>query len=506
MAGANAARREGDSFQARVFWRKAINLLDPQSPVTKVGFESGPKGFDDVWVAYDGERAPIDHEGHAILREHIQCKWHVTVSDFGFADLTLPDWINANKVSLLQRAHLAQCTQAPAGIGVRFKLLTNWRVGQTDPLRALITQRSKTLRMRTLFDGTTDRSKTGQIRKLWRDHLGIDDESLQYLARVLALDTDSTSLDDIRETLDTLFELRGLRRIPSNESSFPYDDIAFQWLSQGRLEFSRADFKEACKKEGLLVGDSKIQVAFGVKSFEHSIDRLEDRCTSVLNLVPEFDDRAIRDQEAWERGLHPMLINFLQMASSNNDVVRLALDVHVTLAFAAGSILNIKCGRHIEIEQRTLGRNLWTADDEPQSRDWPSWHFDVKTLDDCGEGIAVAVSLTHDIDPAVMTHLLAKRAEVGKVLIARPSCGPGGQSVVCGRHAFQLAEQLAAKINVLREGRSATLHIFIAAPNAFTFFLGQRQAGLGRTTLYEYDFEARHGGGYQSSLTFPVDR
>ena len=52
MTQAVAVRRDGDAFQARIFWRKAICLLDPASPVAKVGFESGPKGFDDVWVAY----------------------------------------------------------------------------------------------------------------------------------------------------------------------------------------------------------------------------------------------------------------------------------------------------------------------------------------------------------------------------------------------------------------------------------------------------------------------
>ena len=166
MTQAVAVRRDGDAFQARIFWRKAACLLDPSSPVIQVGFESGPKGFDDVWVAYTPDHAPGDHEGRPILREHIQCKWHVSVNDFGYADLTNPEWINANKFSLLQRARAAQVAHARNGIGARFKLLTNWRIGQTDPLRAYINQKSKTLRLKALLDGTTDRSMTGKIRKL----------------------------------------------------------------------------------------------------------------------------------------------------------------------------------------------------------------------------------------------------------------------------------------------------------------------------------------------------
>lgn len=246
MTQAVAVRRDGDAFQARVFWRKAACLLDPLSPIIRVGFESGPKGFDDVWVAYLPERAPSDQEGKPILREHIQCKWHVSMSDFGYIDLVNPEWVNANSFSLLQRAHAAQLTHAPDGTGSRFKLLTNWRIGQSDPLRAYIHQRSKTLRLKNLFDGTTDRSVAGRIRKLWREHLGITEQELMWLVRTLSLDTDSASLDDHRDNLDLLFENRGLRRIPANESSFIYDDVVFQWLSQGRLEFDRATFREAC--------------------------------------------------------------------------------------------------------------------------------------------------------------------------------------------------------------------------------------------------------------------
>ena len=53
MTQAVAVRRDGDTFQARLFWLHAARLLDPESPVVRVGFETGPKGFDDIWVEYD---------------------------------------------------------------------------------------------------------------------------------------------------------------------------------------------------------------------------------------------------------------------------------------------------------------------------------------------------------------------------------------------------------------------------------------------------------------------
>ena len=505
MTQAIAVRRDGDAFQARIFWRKAACLLDPASPVTQVGFESGPKGFDDVWVAYEPGRAPGDQEGKPILREHIQCKWHVSINDFGYADLIDPEWINANKVSLLQRAHSAQVTHAREGIGARFKLLTNWRIGQTDPLRSYIHQKSKTLRLKDLFDGTTDRSMAGKVRKLWREHLGIDDKELMLLARTLSLDTDSTSLEDHRDNLDILFENRGLRRVPISDSSFVYDDVAFQWLAQGRLEFNRQTFREACKREGLLDGAGRAHVAFGVKSFEHPFDRLEDRCTVVLDLIPHFDERAIRDQSEWTATLYPKLKSFLQVAAKDHQHLRLTLDAHITLAFAAGSVLNIKSGRSVEIEQRTVQRNVWHSSDVARNPSWAQWDFEIESLNALDGDMAIAVCLTHDVVPQLQTYLSESLLQASTLLIARPSGGVGARSVVCGQHAFDLAEALALQINQKRCGNMRPLHIFIAAPNAFTFFLGQRQPGLGPITLYEYDFEGANGGGYKPSLSLPIN-
>jgi len=360
------------------------------------------------------------------------------------------------------------------------------------------------LRLDGLFGTKTDASTTGAIRKLWRDHLEIDDAELRLLTRTLALHTDSSSLDDHREYLDAHFENRGLRRVPPNQSSFVYDDVAFQWMAQGRLEFTRNDFREACRRENLLAQDGRSHVVFGVKSFEHAFDRLEDRCTSVLNLLSHFDDRAIRDQQDWTGSLYPKLKDFLLGSARNEQNLRLILDAHITLAFAAGSVLNIKSGRAVEIEQRTIGHQVWHAADMPHDSTWPSWQFNVEKIADQPGEIAIAVSLTHEITLAVKTHIKQSLPGISTLLIARPSCGPGSRAVTCGRHAFELAEKLAQRLNAERLESPTITHLFIAAPNGFTFFLGQRQPSFGRTTLYEYDFEGTVGGGYKPSLLLPI--
>lgn len=503
MTQAVATVRDGHAYQARQFWSKALRLLDPAGSIVKVGFECGPKGFDDVWVEYAPGRGRNDHHGAPLLREHMQCKWHVASGDFGYEDLGNPDFINATSVSLLQRALDAQRTHAPAGLGSRFRLVTNWHLRRDDPLRTMVHQRHGFLRLERLFDGTGDGSVAGRVRKAWRDHLGVDDAQLQLLARTLGLSTDTQSLLDLRDNLDLLLELRGMRRVPDNEDTCWYDDLTYQWLAAGRIEFDRESFRDACEQQKLFEAAPRTHVVFGVKSFEHSVDSLEDRCASVLDLVGYFDDRPIRDQADWVGSLYPQLWSFLIAAAGANEHLRLILDTHATLAFAAGAVLNIKSGRHVELEQRVLHRVIWRAGDTTRNPAWPKWDFTLDQLDPAVSDVAVGVCLTHDVGPAVRRQLAAAVPGVGRLLLATPQGGANGHAVASGQHAFDLAESLAQRINAERQP-GCRVHLFIAAPNAFTFFLGQRQPSMGSVTMYEFDFEGQSGGGYVPSIALPI--
>lgn len=504
MTQAVTVRRDGDAFQARVFWWHAARLLDSNSPLTRVGFEIGPKGFDDIWLEFEASKGPLDQYGEPIRREHVQCKWHSTPDSYGHAHLTDPAFINANAKSFLQRARNAQLASASDGIGVRFRLFTNWRIERTDPLRSMVGTRSGAVRIERLFDSLTDKSRSGTVRRAWREHLGIDEDDLRRLARTLAFSEATDTLDGWRDSLDVLFHNVGLCRIPAHESTFPYDETIFQWMGQGRLEFDRASFRDACAREGLLREASSQPRVFGVKSFEHPVDRLEERCSDVLNLTPAFDERYIRSESDWEETLYPALRTFLLKAAADQPQLRLALDVHASLAFAAGSILNIKCGRHIELEQRTIGRRIWSADDTLNDSGWATLISESVELIAGQPDVAVAVGLTHEIAADVRKYVEQSLPNVSRLLILRPSTGPGGKSVESGAHAFKLADEAVHALGNARPRLGGTTHIFVAGPNAFTFFLGQRQVVIGRVRLYEFDFEGGRDRSYAAALTLPV--
>lgn len=118
--------------------------------------------------------------------------------------------------------------------------------------------------------------------------------------------------------------------------------------------------------------------------------------------------------------------------------------------------------------------------------------------------VAVALGLTHDVSADVSRYCQETLPSVGRLLIMRHSTGSGAQCVACGRHAFELADGATSAIRSIKANGCGITHLFIAAPNAFTFFLGQRQTALGSVRLYEFDFDGNRGRSYVPALTLPV--
>ncbi len=500
MTQAMTALRQGNDFQARLFWLHAALLLDRKAAVTRVAYETGPKAFDDVLIEYTPARGPQDHTGCHVVRDHLQCKWHVRPDEFGYADLVDPDFSNAKTVSFLQRARDAQLQFAPEGTGARFKLVTNWRLRRDDPLARLILMQWQALDLARLFDGTTDASAMGGVRKLWREHLGLDDDALALVARTLGVTLRLDSGDELRDRLNDRFAAVGLVRVPTSEAGFFYDDLIGKLHGQGRKDFDRESFRAMCEQENLFDKDrERNPVTVGVRSFMHPIDDLEARCDKTLNLVPQFDGRFIRDEQAWNDALFPELRGFFLGAARANDYLRIILDTHVSLAFAVGSILNVKSGKTVEIEQRTGGRRFWSATDLPADQNWPNLSVELETVAE-GTERAVGVSFTHDVTNDVRKYVNGNPA-IGSILHVGLTSGPSRQSVQCGHHAQILADALLAELR--SGGAKPVTHIFIAAPNAFAFFLGQNQPAIGPTVIYEWDFEGTRDGTYRPGLRLP---
>jgi hypothetical protein len=505
MTDANVARHQGDDFQARLFWLKATALLDPKSNVVRVSYESGPKSFDDITIEYDPSRPEKDQEGKPIYRRHLQCKWHRKAGVYSHADLIDPRFINADTASLLQKLHRAQQQHAAHGVGARFRFHTNWRLDADDPILPIIRKDDGVLDV-IRFSTGTDRSAMGKVRKLWRDHLGIDDAALALAARTFAIIEEMDTLESLRERLDDRLACRGLRRIPSDEVGFFYDDVIKKLQAQGRKEFDRKSFAAMCDQERLFDKDQPPQdmIVLGIRSFLHSIDSLDERRLEMIDLVPYFDGRYIRNEVDWQNAILPKIKAGAISAGRSADYIRLILDSHASIAFAAGAVLNVKSGKKIEIEQRSGGKRIWSSEDGPVRADWPGFTITEERVDNRpGDEIALAVGLTRDVAEGTRAFVNGHLPYVGRIVNCRPSDGSSQLAVQSGRHAAWLAEQIVQHVRTVADsGRPfSRIHIFISAPNAFTFFLGQHQQAIGPAHLYEWDFDGRRSRRYSPAIS-----
>ena len=498
--------RYGNAFQARIFWTYAAKLLSPITAVHRVGFESGPRGFDDVWVEYGLDRGPLDQFGRRLQVERFQCKWHVGNGTFTHVDLTDPKYSGATTTSLLQRARDAYRSDQTGGLASRIRLMTNHRVHLEDVLHKLVEQQHHTLKLDEFFQGTTKQSKFWLAREVWKQHLKLDEAELRAFCERLALTSVSESLDDFRQRMDEALHYYGLRASEPGTSSTIYDQLPYDWLAQGRHEFDAKSFREACGDDKLFADQAPPPAkVFGVKSFEHGFDRLEARCDEVLNLLPEFSDRYLRPEFTWEKDLLPKLNAFIHSAGQQEQRLRLAMDTHLTLAFAAGTVLDTKSGKVVELEQRIRGGlAVWAIDDAPIHPNWPGWTFSEFDLGTGGTEVAVAVSITRTTEQQVRAYLKGQ-PNVGRLIVASLTGGASQAALLNGTHADQLADRLANHLKDVRSGADVTvrpaLHLFMSAPYSFAFFLGRHIKVLRPVTLYEFDFDGERGGGYVPSLT-----
>jgi len=503
MADAVVARWHGDNYQARIFWENAFNLLLPHSCVVEVTFEAnGPKAFDDVVVKYD---PPIAGSGaERVSAEYHQVKWHVqTGGRFGYEDFIDPNFIGAQSHSLLERLQQARKT-APSS--ARFAFLTTYRAKDDDPLAELISGNDKTLLVERLFEGKTDRSRMGKVRKAWREHLKLNtDEELKAIVSGLRILEGHRSLDELRSEINLKAQVVGVLACSATDSDFRYDELARPLKVRNLNALTREILLQLCRDEGLIVErqsepDTFLPVA--IRSFlGPSADIVGATPDNTLLLTDEFRQRYLQDGREWQRDIRPKVESFLRDAVKKSANLRLILDAHASIAFLAGSILDMKSGVQIQLVQKgRVGARTWLVDDGSAAK---GARFEITSeVVGTGKEIAIAISVSQPATAQAKAYVAAQLPAVGSLVSFALPTGPGQQSVAGGEHAAALAEQVS---NYLRSVKAsdpdATVHIFAACPNSFMFFLGQHHQGIAPCIVYEFDFDRQMHKTYQPSFT-----
>ena len=422
---------------------------------------------------------------------------------FGYEDFTEPDFIGARSFSLLERLQQAQQT-APAS--AQFTFLTTYRVRDYDPLAKLISGNDKTLLVERLFDGTTDRSRTGKIRKCWREHLKLeDDEQLRAVVRGLRVFDGYRSLQELREQINDKAAAVGVLACNAAESDFRYDELARQLKARKLNALDREALLQFCEEEGLLVGRptaSDLFLPIAIRSFlGPAADIVGAAPEDTLLLTDEFRQRYLQEGREWQRDVRPKVERFLRKAVRKSPKLRLILDAHASIAFLAGAVLDLKSGVETQLVQKgRVGTRTWRADDG-SGANVSRFEIEEEKLAR-GRDIAIAISVSQPTVAQVRTYLTERVPSVGKFISCAMPTGPGQRSVAGGEHAAALAEQVSNIVRVVKENDpDALIHIFAAAPNSLLFYLGQHHQAMAPCIVYEFDFDRRGNKTYQPSFT-----
>jgi len=276
-----------------------------------------------------------------------------------------------------------------------------------------------------------------------------------------------------------------------------------------KTEFTREEIEVICKRENLWMGHSIPEpdaYRVGIRSFLRWAENLEDETNAMLDLLRYFNGRSIWSPELWQQQIYPAVDSFLASNLRPGHRCHLHLHTHASIAFATGYCLNSKSGINVALIQSTgTGREIWQPSPQSNPDQYPTWTFTQELISEEGTDVAVALSVTHSVTSDVQVYIAQEHLPVHRIFSYTLPKGASPQAIVDATHAKLLADHLSSRLKNDRTPleRQGVLHIFIAAPNALVFFIGQLARSFGSCIVYEYDFDRNIPGAYQPSLKFP---
>jgi hypothetical protein len=497
---------QGDDYQALFFWLQACRLLQEHTKVEKVAYElNNIKSLDDVAVFYSEPIA--DEIGNFVRADYYQVKFHVSQSgSFTWNAIMEPAFINATSVSILQRLQAAQIQFAPNGLGCRFNLVAPWQVDPNDELAKLISNTGGGIRLNKLFSGGKN-SKMGKVRAAWRDHLGLaHEDELRVVLQPLRILANSDIFNLLSDKLNDKLQLTGLKPVDQSSITHPYVDLIHNLLKRGHTEFTKEDLILWCQRENFWIGTnnpSSLAIPIGLRSFYRRAENMEDETKNMLCLLKNFEGRFLKENRSWH-DIYLEIESFFSSTTKSSNSYHLHLDVHSSIAFAAGYCLDSKAGVDVAPVQRFKGCIVWQPNYSVNPNDYADWAYSDSIVDNSKSDVVLCIGIRHDVTADVEIYINDAKLPIRRIISCCVGLSPSALAIKDGTHAWVLAERIAAKLKQrTREERIGHLHIFFSGPNAMMFFLGQLARGFGPCTVYEYDFERQTPGAYQSALSFP---
>lgn len=241
----------------------------------------------------------------------------------------------------------------------------------------------------------------------------------------------------------------------------------------------------------------------GIRSFTRFAEDLDQKVDAMIDLVPHFDGRNIRENRLWHENVFPELEAFLREQTTEDRPYHLYMPAHTCIGFATGYCLDAKTGVNaVPVQATSGGKIIWEPDLEA-AVEHPLWGVVDDVVESDAHDIALVLSITHDARQHAEEYIRAELPSVHRIIDCKILPSPSARAFRDGTHAFRAAEEAIQYVQTHRSAneRRGIVHLFVAGPVSFLFFLGQLSRVIGRCTLYEHDFGGTDT--YMPSMTFP---
>ena len=490
MAKSIVTRRKGDTYQARVFWLKLLELRTGDF-VESVTLESDEVSFvDDVVVSYNEPTLDPLTRRREIRRELIQCKYHMTQNNaLNHENLIDPRFIHC-KNSMLQRLYDAyiQLSRELGRGAFRLYIRTNWHWDHNDPLAKHLHE--EMFRCNLYQQGP--KSKVGKILSKWAGYLCISQEKLRPFLDTVRFDL-GKNLTDLAREMTAQLARAGLKPFDPRVTHNLYDDLAWKLLGQGYYTFDRESFDIMIREEQLFLPPPTLHSEISIQSFSQFARRPRDLQARHLDLRSLFEHRLPKDDGYWGTEIPEQISSFLLSEDLIElpQPIHLFFDCHLSIAFFAGHLISPK--HRIEIVPTQTSSNDYVL--------WPSnahdisdrlWEF--KTKETVDNEVVLGISVTHDVEKQTQSCLETENLTDLPQILAFPIQGVSPTAVVGGDHAWQLGSQLEKQLREMLPVTCRTIHLFYAGPVALAYILGHKLRYVTESIqLYEFDFEGQSG-------------
>lgn len=401
------------------------------------------------------------------------------------------EWLTAptrkGSRSLLQRFHRSWNQLGGEVSRPYLQLVSDRDLDPNDAIMQVIDRRTG-----LLTPMIEDRSLDAE-RKVWSDHLGVEDGELASFLSCLRFVTGrSFALE--RERAELQLETLGL----TCDQGALDSGLALvrEWIQERRRTLS---VDELCGIVEERIGRRRptggLLVVEGIDdSFVASDADVALRFVEFYENAPPFERRRLKDGADWQRVVWPELEHVAaRLRDLGHQRVMVAGAMRLPMWFGAGSALRDVLGFRVSVQQRD---QLWMSDEigapVPLS----------VVRDQLGDGPDIALAVGIAADPTrEVRNFVQQLSQVGRLVTVCPTDGPGNEAVADGQVAAAIAQQVR---NIMRdelEAETQRLHLFMAAPAGLALLLGHRWNALRPTIVYEH---LGVGRGYVATFVVPA--